>query len=199
MASVKAKDNTRRLAKILGQNGITVVSGLAKGIDVSAHTEALKNGFNTIAVIGTHLNKYYPAENRAVQVEIEQRGLVISQFAPASNTQRWFIPLRNCGMSCLSLATVIMEAGETSGALRQADYALKQGRQIIIPQNVLESQEVTWPKRYIEKGAEVARTPLEVLEILTNNHVFERQVEMSLPLETTHFMVNWVDAIKSTS
>lgn len=108
-ASEKAKDNTRRLAEALGKNGITVVSGLAKGIDVTAHDAALKNGYNTIAVIGTNLNQYYPKENKEVQLEIERRGLVVSQFSPASKTQRWFFPLRNGVMSGLSLATVIME------------------------------------------------------------------------------------------
>ena len=68
-ASEKAKENTVRLARALGRNGITVVSGLAKGIDVTAHKAALESGFNTIAVIGTNLNQYYPRENKEVQLE----------------------------------------------------------------------------------------------------------------------------------
>ena len=88
-----------RLARALGQNGITVVSGLAKGIDVSAHMAALKSGYNTIAVIGTNLNQYYPAENKEVQQMIEEKGLVVSQFSPANKTERWFFPLRNGTMS----------------------------------------------------------------------------------------------------
>ena len=91
-ASDAAKENTRRVAEALGKNGIIVVSGLAKGIDVVAHTTALKNGYNTIAVIGTNLNQYYPRENREVQKEIERKGLVVSQFSPANKTQRWFFP-----------------------------------------------------------------------------------------------------------
>ncbi|MCD8249375.1 MAG: DNA-protecting protein DprA, partial [Lachnospiraceae bacterium] len=160
-ASEKAKENTTRLVKALGKNGITVVSGLAKGIDVTAHRAALDSGYNTISVIGTNLNQYYPRENEAVQREIEKRGLIISQFSPASKTQRWFFPLRNGVMSGISLATVIMEAGETSGALKQADFALKQGRQILIPATALEMKQITWPARYVQRGAHVVKTPID--------------------------------------
>lgn len=172
-ASEKAKDNTRRLAEALGKNGITVVSGLAKGIDVTAHDAALKSGYNTIAVIGTNLNQYYPKENKEVQLEIERRGLVVSQFSPASKTQRWFFPLRNGVMSGLSLATVIMEAGETSGALKQADFALKQGRQIFIPESALKISQITWPAKYVQRGAQVVKSPTDVLRILADNNIFK--------------------------
>lgn len=73
---------------------------------------ALQNNFNTIAVIGTNLNQYYPNENKDVRLEIERKGLVIFQFPPSMKTGRWFFPLRNGVMSGISLATVIMEAGE---------------------------------------------------------------------------------------
>ena len=171
-ASDKAKENTRRLTVKLGDNGITIISGLAKGIDVTAHQEALKKGYNTIAVIGTHLNQYYPAENRAVQIEIEKKGLVVSQFSPANKTQRWFFPLRNGVMSGLSLATVIMEAGETSGALKQADFALKQGRLVMIPRCALDMKTISWPARYVKKGAKVVTYPKDVLELLAECNIF---------------------------
>lgn len=183
-ASPSSKENTRRLAIALGKNGITVVSGLAKGIDVTAHKAALDNGFNTIAVIGTNLNQYYPIENKEVQLEIEKRGLVISQFSPASKTERYFFPIRNGVMSGLSLATVIMEAGETSGALKQADYALKQGRQVIIPKKALEIETITWPKRFVEKGAIIASNPAEVLRALADNNIF-RVTDKNEPVRQT--------------
>lgn len=179
-ASKSAKENTTRLVRALGKNGITVVSGLAKGIDVTAHKAALDNGYNTISVIGTNLNQYYPRENGAVQKEIEKRGLVISQFSPASKTQRWFFPLRNGVMSGISLATVIMEAGETSGALKQADFALKQGRQILIPATALEMKQITWPAKYVQRGAQVVKTPVDVLKILAENNIFKVQKENDL-------------------
>lgn len=171
-ASEKAKDNTKRLTVKLGDNGITIVSGLAKGIDVTAHRAALENGYNTIAVIGTNLNQYYPAENKEVQLMIEKKGLVVSQFSPASKTQRWFFPLRNGVMSGLSLATVIMEAGETSGALKQADFALKQGREVLIPKSALAIESISWPSKYLKKGAKLVTYPKDVLEILAESNIF---------------------------
>lgn len=205
-ASDKAKENTRRLAEALGKNGITVVSGLAKGIDVTAHKAALNHGFNTIAVIGTNLNQYYPKENKSVQQEIEKKGLVISQFSPASKTQRWFFPLRNGVMSGLSLATVIMEAGETSGALKQADFALKQGRQILIPESALNMPQITWPAKYVKKGAKVVNTPIDVLRILADNNIFrlengEASVQQTLKdyfnksVSNSNKEVEWIDPV----
>jgi len=176
-ASESSKENTRRLAESLGKNGITVVSGLAKGIDVTAHKTALENGYNTISVLGTNLNQYYPHENKEIQLEIEKRGLVVSQFSPASKTQRWFFPLRNGVMSGLSLATVIMEAGETSGALKQADFALKQGRQVLIPQKALEMDKITWPAKYVQRGAIVVGSPSDVLRELAGNNIFKMESE----------------------
>lgn len=172
-ASEKAKENTRRLTRKLGDNGITIVSGLAKGIDVTAHSEALKNEYNTIAVLGTNLNQYYPAANKEVQLMIEKKGLIVSQFSPANKTQRWFFPLRNGVMSGLSLATVIMEAGETSGALKQADYALKQGREVLIPQSALNMKTISWPAKYVKKGAKVVEYPKDVLKILADSNIFK--------------------------
>lgn len=172
-ASERAKDNTRRLTVKLGDNGITIVSGLAKGIDVTAHKEALKDGYNTIAVIGTNLNQYYPAENKEVQKEIEKKGVVVSQFSPANKTQRWFFPLRNGVMSGLSLATVIMEAGETSGALKQADFAIKQGREVLIPKSALDMEKISWPEKYVKKGAKVVTYPKDVLKLLAESNIFK--------------------------
>lgn len=172
-ASEKAKENTRRLTATLGNNGITIISGLAKGIDVTAHKTALEYGFNTIAVIGTNLNQYYPAENKQVQIDIEKKGLIVSQFSPATKTQNWFFPLRNGVMSGLSLATVIMEAGETSGALKQADFALKQNREVLIPKNALELKTIKWPAVYVSRGAKVVESPKKVLEILADSNIFK--------------------------
>ena len=76
-------------------------------------------------------------------------------------------------MSGLSLATVIMEAGETSGALKQADFALKQKRLILIPASALHLPNVTWPQRYVERGAQVVNNSTEILKALSNSHIFK--------------------------
>ena len=171
-ASSESCSNTARLARALGRNGITIVSGLAMGIDASAHISALNNGLNTIAVIGTNLNQYYPLVNKNIQLEIEKRGLVVSQFSPATKTQRYFFPLRNGTMSGLSLATIIMEAGETSGALKQADYALEQGRLVLIPESAVQSTRITWPAKYLLKGAHDFKTVNDVLRFLAESNIY---------------------------
>ena len=177
-AGDEGKHNTARVTRILGKNGIIIVSGLAKGIDVTAHRTALENGIPTIAVIGTNLNQCYPSENAEVQKQIEKDGLVVSQFSPATKTERWFFPLRDGVMSGLSQATVIMEAGETSGALQQARYALKQGRLVLIPQNAFNIPSISWPQKFEKKGAIRVKNPGEIIEILSERKVYNRKEDM---------------------
>lgn len=170
-ASSVSMDKTERIVKSLIKRNIVVNAGLAKGIDTATHRAALNNGGRTIAVIGTPINQYYPKENRELQIEIEQKGLVVSQFPPCNNVNRWNFPTRNGVMSGISLATIIMEAGETSGALKQADYALKQGRDVLIPQSAIDNTLIQWPKKYVSKGAHAFRTLKEALEILNKNEL----------------------------
>ena len=170
-ASNESMEKTKRIVKSLIKRNIVVNAGLAKGIDTATHQSALENGGRTIAVIGTPINQYYPKENKELQKEIEKKGLVISQFPPCNSVNRWNFPIRNATMSGISLATIIMEAGETSGALKQADYALKQGRDVLIPQSAIDNPSIKWPKKYVSKGAHVFRTLKEALEILNKNEL----------------------------
>lgn len=170
-ASNESMKKTERIVKSLIQRNIVVNAGLAKGIDTATHRSALENGGRTIAVIGTPINQYYPKENKELQKEIEEKGLVVSQFPPCNSVNRWNFPTRNATMSGISLATIIMEAGETSGALKQADYALKQGRDVLIPQSAVDNPSIMWPKKYVAKGAHAFRTLKEALEILNKNEL----------------------------
>lgn len=170
-ASTDSLKKTEKIVKSLIHRNIIVNAGLAKGIDTAAHQSALKNGGKTIAVIGTPINQYYPKENKELQIEIEKKGLVVSQFPPCNKVQRWNFPLRNSVMSGLSIATIIMEAGETSGALKQADYALKQNRDVLIPQSALNNNLINWPQKYVAKGAHSFKNLKEVLEILNKNQL----------------------------
>lgn len=145
-ASNDSMKKTKRLVHSLIKRNIVVNAGLAKGIDTATHSAALESGGKTIAVIGTPINQYYPKENKDLQIKIEQKGLVISQFPPCNIVNRWNFPTRNATMSGLSLATIIMEAGETSGALKQADYALKQERSVLIPKSAIDNSAISWPK-----------------------------------------------------
>ena len=170
-ASEESMKKTERIVKSLVKRNIVVNAGLARGIDTATHTAALANGGRTIAVIGTPINQYYPKENKDLQIQIERNGLVVSQFPPCNAINRWNFPTRNGVMSGISLATIIMEAGESSGALKQADYALKQGRDVLIPQSAIDNPLIQWPKKYVSKGAHAFKTLKEVLQILNRNEL----------------------------
>lgn len=170
-ASSESMKKTERIVKPLIKRNIVVNAGLAKGIDTATHKSALENGGRTIAVIGTPINQYYPKENKELQKDIEEKGLVVSQFPPCNSVNRWNFLTRNATMSGISLATIIMETGETSGALKQADYALKQGRDVLIPQSAIDNPSIKWTKKYVSKGAYAFRTLKEALEILNKNEL----------------------------
>jgi DNA processing protein len=149
---------TRRLVKELVKDRFTIVSGLAVGIDTVAHATALEAGGLTIAVIGTPLSYIYPRENTDLQRKIASEFLVISQVP----VRRWerqdyrrnrlFFPERNITMSALTEATIIVEAGETSGTLIQARAALAQGRKLFILDSCF-GKGLKWPQRFADKGA----------------------------------------------
>lgn len=148
----------RKLVRALVEDGRTVVSGLAAGIDTVAHTTAIEAGGQTIAVIGTPLGSYYPPENRDLQDRIGREYLLISQVPVFRHSQqspqhnRFFFPDRNHTMSALTEATVIVEAGETSGSLIQARAAIEQGRKLFILESCF-NRGLKWPERFLERGA----------------------------------------------
>lgn len=150
---------TEQLVRRLVEDKFVIVSGLAKGIDTVAHSAAISEGGSTIAVIGTPLNCYYPIENRLLQEKIANEFLLISQvpFSRYSRQtyreNRFFFPERNVTMSALTSATIIVEAGETSGTLVQARAALNQGRKLFILDNNFKNPNLSWPKKLEEKGA----------------------------------------------
>ncbi|WP_020086032.1 DNA-processing protein DprA [Hyphomicrobium zavarzinii] len=159
---------TRTLVRKLVADGFTIVSGLAAGIDTQAHETALDEGGRTIAVIGTPLSFAYPRTNAPLQERIGQDFLVISQVPVKrweKQDHRWnraFFPARNVTMSALTEATVIVEAGETSGTLIQARAALKQGRKLFILDSNFGRKEITWPKKFEDMGAIRVRTYSDV-------------------------------------
>jgi DNA processing protein len=125
------------VAGALSARGMTVISGLARGIDSAAHRSALDAGGRTVAIIATGIGRTYPAENRGLQREIANRGLVLSQFWPYAPPQKRTFLMRNATMSGYGLATVVIEAGETSGARVQARIAVQHGRQVILTEQVV--------------------------------------------------------------
>lgn len=148
------------IAESLVDHGFTVASGLAAGVDTAAHMAALESGGRTIAVIGTGLVHCYPPENRALQHRIACEGAVISQFWPDDPPRRQNFPLRNAVMSGMSLATVVVEARETSGARIQARLALGHGRPVLLMESLLDRG---WARELSERpGVHVIGSPSEV-------------------------------------
>lgn len=132
---------TEELSSYLGANGITVVSGLARGVDAIAHQAALKAGGRTIGVLGSGVDKIYPPEHRQLAEQMMAHGAVISDYAPGTPPEASNFPPRNRIISGLSLAVVVIEAGETSGALITAEFAAEQGREIFaVPGSILAPQ-----------------------------------------------------------
>ena len=154
-ASHQGLTNARQIAEILVARGMVVVSGLAEGIDAVAHETALAQRGRTIAVLGTPLDQTYPATHRALQQRIMREQLAITQFAPGSRVGRGNFPMRNRTMALISHASIIVEAGETSGSLHQGWEALRLGRPLVILSAVAENTGLTWPAKMVEYGAVV--------------------------------------------
>lgn len=150
---------TRQLVKMLVADGFTIVSGLAEGVDTAAHEAAIEYGGQTIAVIGTPLGQVYPKSNAELQEKIAKDYLLISQVPVERYDRqnfrgnRFFFPERNKTMAALTEATIIVEAGETSGTLIQARAALHQRRKLFILNSCFERADLTWPARYEADGA----------------------------------------------
>jgi len=141
------------LAEYLAEDGITVVSGLARGVDGTAHRAALRAGGRTVAVLGNGIRNVYPAEHRELQHQIAESGLLISQFRPEMRPTRQTFPQRNITMSAYSSVTVIAEASEKSGTRIQANAAVKHARPLVITSQVATS--TTWGQEYSSGGFDV--------------------------------------------
>ena len=155
----EGKRRARKLVRQLVRDNFLIVSGLATGVDTVAHETAIDEGGQTIAVIGTPLSETYPRENAELQRRIAKDFLLISQVPVLRYQQqsykgnRLFFPERNITMSALTAATVIVEAGATSGTLIQARAALAQGRKLFILDSNFSVPGLEWPHRFADLGA----------------------------------------------
>ncbi len=155
-----------RFAQALARNGITVVSGLARGIDTSAHKAALEAGGRTIAVLGCGIDVYYPPENRRLYDEISGNGAVLSEFAPGTEPLAMNFPKRNRIVSGLSRAVVAVEAAEKSGVLNTAAWAADQGRDVYAVPGPVTSPLSLGSNRLLLTGARPATCPEDVIRDL---------------------------------
>jgi DNA processing protein len=163
-ASPAGVSRARGLAAELADRGVTVISGLAAGIDTAAHLGALDAGGRTVAVIGTGLRRNYPAANAELQGRIAEAGMVLSQFLPDSPPTKQSFPMRNAVMSGFAAATVVVEAAWKSGARMQARLALQHGRSVFLMRSLLEHD---WARDYANRpGTTVVDTVDDVVDHL---------------------------------
>ena len=158
---------TEQFTKDLVARGLTIVSGLARGVDSEAHWTALRAGGRTIAVLGGGLNKIYPPENRNLAEEIVKgHGALVSEFPPNSLPLPGNFPARNRIISGLSLAVLVTEAAEDSGSLITARLALEQGREVFAVPGPITSSLSKGPIDLIKAGARPVTNADEILEDL---------------------------------
>lgn len=164
-ASEQGLARARRLGRILVENGVIIVSGLALGIDTMAHRTAIRQGGRTIAVLGTPLDDCHPRSNRELQETIGREHLLVSQFPEGSKVGRGNFPRRNRTMALLCDASVIVEAGDSSGTLSQGWEALRLGRPLFILDSVFRKG-LEWPDEMVAYGATRLKEAEDLLSIL---------------------------------
>lgn len=164
------------ITKFLVQKNIIVTSGLAEGIDTVAHKTAIENSGKTIAVLGTPLNKSFPAGNRDLQEKIGKDHLLISQFKENSPVSPKNFPIRNRTMALISDATIIIEATQNSGTRHQGWEALRLGRCLYIMENILKDDSVLWAREMLDYGAQVL-TKENYCEIIEDTPYLTAKVE----------------------
>lgn len=172
-ASEEGHKRARKLAEKLTAGGVTVISGLAKGIDTQAHCATLEAGGRTIAVIGTGILRAYPKENAQLAEQIAERGVLVSQFWPDAPPTRCSFPMRNAVMSGVSQGTAVIEASATSGAKMQARIALEQGKRAFLTSSLVTRE--TWAQRYLERGAIEVHSVDDILRWLRTREQVEQQ------------------------
>ena len=165
-ASYYGLKTCRRLAGALAVRGITVVSGLARGIDTAAHQGALENSGRTLAVLGCGLDVVYPPENQKLYEQIPEQGALISEFPLSTPPEAKNFPIRNRIISGLSLGVVVVEAGLKSGTSITVRYALDQGREVFAVPGPIDSPTSLGPHRLIQDGAKLVQDPEDIFSEL---------------------------------
>ena len=170
------------IATGLARHGVTLVSGLARGVDGVAHRAAMQAGGRTLAVLGCGVDHIYPPEHRALAADIIDRGALISDYPPGTPPDAANFPARNRLISGLSLATIVVEAGETSGALITARFAAEQGRDVFAVPGGIYAPLSKGTNRLLKQGAHPLLCVEDVLEALDLSQVQEyRQARLALP------------------
>lgn len=154
------------LAAELAARGVTIVSGLARGVDTAAHRGALAAGGRTVAVLGSGTDVIYPPENRGLAADIARQGALVSQFPPGTTPRPWHFPVRNRTLAGLALGVIVVEADERSGALITAGLAADLGREVFAVPGKITSTMSEGPHRLIQDGAKLVRDWADVVQEL---------------------------------
>ena len=162
------------IAKRLAEKDVTVVSGMARGIDTCAHKGALDAGGSTVAVLGCGVDICYPEENLGLKKEIEGSGLILSEYPPGTEPMPYHFPQRNRIISGLSEVTVVVQARNSSGALITAELAAEQGREVCAVPGNIDSQYNLGNNKLIKDGARPVISPNDVLEIMSLDVIDEK-------------------------
>ncbi|MGI6606291.1 MAG: DNA-processing protein DprA [Peptococcia bacterium] len=165
-ASVYGTRQAKLFSAELSKNGLTIVSGLARGIDTAAHEGALEGKGSTVAVLGAGLDEPYPRENIRLFRSICEKGLVISEYPPGTKPLNYHFPIRNRIISGLSLGVFVVEAKARSGSLITCDLALEQGKEVFSLPGVVTSPNSIGSLRLIQQGAKLVIYPQDILEEL---------------------------------
>ncbi len=189
-ASIYGRQATEEIVGDLARNNITIVSGLAKGIDSVAHRAALDTNGRSIAVFASGLDIVYPAENVKLAHEIMERGALISEYPLGIKPKADNFPRRNRILSGISLGVLVVEAGDRSGALITADLALSQNREVFAVPGSIFSSVSKGTNKLIQQGAKLVQSYVDVLEEL-NLAMVAQQLEMKelLPTDATESLI----------
>ncbi|MCC7118854.1 MAG: DNA-protecting protein DprA [Anaerolineales bacterium] len=181
---------TEEIAAFLAANGMTVISGLARGVDALAHQTALKAGGRTIGILGSGVDRIYPPEHRGLAEQMLERGAIISDYAVGTPPDASNFPPRNRIISGLSLAVVVIEAAETSGALITAEFAAEQGREVFaVPGSILAPQS-KGTNKLIQNGALPLLTPEDLMQALDLTRIgAQKSARKVLPADETEAKV----------
>lgn len=172
------------VATSLAHSGVTIVSGLARGVDSIAHQAAINVGGRTLAVLGNGIDLVYPPENRRLAAQIMEHGALVSDYALGTQPDGSNFPPRNRIISGLSLAVIVVEAGQTSGALITASFAAEQGRDVFAVPGNIHAPQSQGTNRLIRDGAQPLLNPQDVLEALNLTMVTEQRVaRVALPTD----------------
>jgi DNA processing protein len=167
-ATAYGLDVAERLAFDLAARGVTIVSGLARGIDTAAHRGALAGGGRTIAVLGCGVDRVYPPENVRLAADVARRGAIVSQFPPGTKPLPHHFPARNRTLAALALGVVVVEAPQQSGALITAAFAGDLGREVFAVPGRIGTEQSAGPHGLLREGATLVRGWADIVQELPN-------------------------------